>query len=207
MRLRCVGENGAVARREVELDSEYVGDVAPFQVCTAVEALVATNGTERVRLEAPLEGWVSRRLFEPLTNDGELRVGVDYRAGNVSLRQLAVLVDADSAVADLKQSLEAMTRVPTDRQLVSYDDRLLRDTDRIADLNALDGRVALVVRASNAPIPPVDDPVDEHPVVEEVKPYLPHRGNFHSGTLLAGGFTTTKRKPNFGCLPDENAAR
>lgn len=205
-RIRCVGENGAIVRSECELDSELVGEIDPFQVCLcSTEAKVATNGTSRARLISPVIGWVSLRLFADVDEeDDALRVTVDYREGNVSLRLYRVEVDSESTVSDLKKSLAAMTRVPTHQQRIAqHHDTLLslQDSVRINTLPVVEGRVLLVLFSVGGG---EDDLLEREENKEEQTP-LPRTTTYQqrTGTILGRGFTSSKRQPHPGVLPTE----
>ena len=63
--MRVGGRAGALVRASCEMDSAAVGTVARGTVVTVAGEDVASDGTARVCLSAPLAGWVSAsRLVE-----------------------------------------------------------------------------------------------------------------------------------------------
>lgn len=97
---RVKGSNGAVVRATLELDSEVVGELDTLEEVTGLEVSVASNGLERVRIAAPVEGWVSRRLLEPKDSADarETKVAVE-RARRVEKRAFEHRSTTTEAVA------------------------------------------------------------------------------------------------------------
>lgn len=200
-RVRCVGENGAIVRSECELDSDFVGEIDPFQVCLcAAEAKVASNGTSRVRLVSPVSGWVSLRLFADLDGEDDvLRVTVDYRDGKVSLRIHKVELEPSSTLLHLKRSLAAMTRVPLHQQHITQhgENIALQDCVRIKDLPVTDGRILLVLmRAGGENVFTREEDTEDQPPIPSTIP-VPYQ---HLGTIIGRSFTSSKRQPHPGVL-------
>ncbi len=63
---RVAGLRGAVVRAGIELDSEVVGELDHGAVLSAVSHCTSRSGVERVLISAPLSGWCTLRVLEPL---------------------------------------------------------------------------------------------------------------------------------------------
>ena len=62
---RVAGKRGVLVRQQRSLESTLVGELARGAIVEL--ATDAVEGAARVRISAPLEGWVTARLLEPLS--------------------------------------------------------------------------------------------------------------------------------------------
>ena len=66
---RVAGKRGVLVRQQRSLESTLVGELARGAIVEL--ATDAVEGAARVRISAPLEGWVTARLLEPLSSPEE----------------------------------------------------------------------------------------------------------------------------------------
>ena len=196
-KLKC-GAKGAIVRGDAEMDSDVVSELGPFAECVGAETRIASNGTERVRIVEPVDGWISRKLVDVAGQENDLKIAVEFRGPkDVLLRTLGVVIERGATVGDLKKSLSVMTQLDVTRQSVDAgdDEDPVEPRTYVLREKAIDARGPTPSEMQRANELLAEETKDVHARPSRRQPI---------GTILGGTLMTVKRQPNYGILPDEH---